>query len=432
MNKIKLMGLEISKIKEVNNQISPEYKPIGYWDNQENIQNFIHEIANKLNLKTPEDWNLLTRKQILQFGGSKLLQKYSMYEIKCLGCPNGENLFRLSISKPNGYWSDKNNVLNFLNEIKEKLNLEDFNSLTSKQILFNGGASLLKKYSLFELKSLNLSKENENQISKSNISSKPYGFWDNNENIMNFLENLQIQLRLDTPKDWNLLTRKQILQFGGSRLLQKYSMYEIRCLGCPKGKELFRHTPKTQGYWDNKENIEKFIDELKEKLNLKTVEDWKRLSHFQIKQYGGDGLINKFSLEEIIQFGNPDIDTVSNENYLSKRSSQRWLFLQVQKLFPHDEIVEDYFHSDISRETGYSVQFDIFLIKHKIAFEYHGKQHYEDIPKSFAPLELYQRRDEEKIKLCKKFGIHLIIIPYWWDNTINSLKNQVEKALNEK
>ena len=46
------------------------------------------------------------------------------------------------------------------------------------------------------------------------------------------------------------------------------------------------------------------------------------------------------------------------------------------------------------------------MIERNIAIEYHGKQHYEDIPQAFNSVETYQHRDIEKEKLCKEHGIH--------------------------
>jgi len=55
-----------------------------------------------------------------------------------------------------------------------------------------------------------------------------------------------------------------------------------------------------------------------------------------------------------------------------------------------------------------------------LAFEFHGAQHYKDCP-GFASLEMQQGRDNEKVELCSTNGIKLIVIPYWWDNTLESL-----------
>ena len=106
-----------------------------------------------------------------------------------------------------------------------------------------------------------------------------------------------------------------------------------------------------------------------------------------------------------------------------KRSEQLWLLLQTKKLFPGEEIVEDFHHAEISRKSGCNVEFDVFLPERRMALEYHGEQHYHDTPGAgFAPLEMYQRRDVEKQEICSKNNITLVVVPYWWDGTLEQLK----------
>ena len=422
LQKYSLYEIKCKGYPEGKSQFTPSRKPIGYWEDKNNILNFLSKLKEKYSLKTPNDWNLITQKEIRLLGGSRLLQKLSIFDIKCLGCPEGKLFFEKKPNpyKPIGFWYNKNNILNFLHELKIKYNFkspEDWNLLTAKQIQLHGGSRLLHIYSLYELKCLACS-DCDFQFDPAPKSS---GFWDNKENILKFLDFLKKKFNLQSPEDWNLLNAKQIQSNGGSRLLFKYSLFEIKCLGCPEGVFMYDKPVQSRslGFWDKKENITLFLDELKEKLNLQTTQDWKRLSKYQIQYHGGHQLTCKYPIHEIIQFHDPNIKFSNN----FKRSNQRWLFLQVQKLFPGEEIVEDYFHSEISRKTGFPVQFDIFLIHKKTAIEYHGKQHYEDIPSKFSPIELYKNRDNEKIKLCKEFGIQLIIIPYWWDNNFHSLQS---------
>ena len=426
---LKCLGFPDGKFKKSNQKK-------GFWDKEENILQFLNEFKEKLNLNSPEDWNLVTQKQIQLHGGSRLFSKYSLYEIKCLACPDGKLLFNESNPyKSSGYWTDQENVKKFLNELKISLRLfspNDWNEITQNDVSSHGGSVLLHHYSMYELKCLGCPEGIHffTQPSHSN------GFWDEKENVLQFINHLKSSLHLETEEDWNLITSKQIQSLGGSSLLNKYSMYEIKCMGFPEGKTIFnkRKSQKSSKYWNNEENRNQFIEKLKLKFNLKTPQDWKRLSIHQIKSNGGLWLfkndmefMKKISISfnddennNIISF--PLIDLLADSNGLSKRSSQRWLFLQIQKLFPHDEIVEDYFHSDLSRESGFNIQFDVFLTNKNIAFEYHGQQHYEDIPGGFASLEMHKNRDLEKEQLCKKFGIHLIVIPYWWDNKLDSLK----------
>ena len=482
-------------------------KPSGFWQDEGNIHKFLMEIKGKYNINTPEDWNLISQKQIQSNGGWSLLKKYSIYQLKCMACPEGKSIF---ISpKPSGYWKNKENILKFLKEIKEKYNIqtpEDWNLISQKQIQSNGGRVLLNTYSLYQLKCM-ACPEGE-LIFKSQLPTH----WENKENIYKFLEEIKEKYNIQTPEDWNLISQKQIKSHGGWRLLKKFSIFELKCMACPEGKSIFKNEKQSPGYWENKENIEKFLEEIKEKYNLQTPEDWNFISKKQIQFHGGSTLANKYSMYQLkcmacpegklifkeqsssskfrnsesnrnsffenlkqkyqlktledwkrlsktqiisqggnwLFSGNHDNNLKikiqiedSNENItklvsinellsesIHKRSAQRFLFLEIQKLFPGEEMVEDYFHSEISRETGCSVQFDIFMVQKKIAIEYHGRQHYEDIPSAFSNLELYKSRDLEKEKLCNKYGIKLIVIPYWWDNNLESLKETLRSKIN--
>ena len=440
LNKISLYELKCIGFPDGKSKFDKriKYKPSGFWNDEKNVKEFLYKIKEIENFQTPEDWNSLSYKHIQSNGGYGLLNKYSLFELKCIAYPEG----KLTFDKPLQYtthkfWENKVNVKNFLETIKEKYNLhtpEDWSSLTYKQIQSTGVQGLLNKYSLFELKCIACPEGKE--IFDKPVESKPSGYWNNYQNILRFLDEIKEIYSLNTQEDWNLITRNQIQSHGGGSLFKKYSIFDLKCLGCPEGKSLFVKPEKIKppGYWDNEKNRNDFFEKLKLKYNLNTPQDWKRLSVDQIRLQGGSWLFyenNKYLLDTIqINFDDNDENTSNTISYSLrelivsnyKRSSQRWLFLQVQKLFPNEEIVEDYFHSQISRDNGFPVQFDVFLIRRNIAIEYQGKQHYEDIPQGFATLEMHQIRDLEKKNLCKRYGIQLIIIPYWWDNKFESLK----------
>ena len=158
------------------------------------VQQFLALFQQKYNLKTPEDWNSITQKQIQSNGGGSLLKKHSIFEIKCMGCPEGEALFK-NPKQPKGYWDNQENIEDFLSKIKEKYNL-------------------------------------------------------------------------NTPDDWNSITQKHITSNGGWRLLSKHSMFEIKCMGCPEGKSSFNKPNQPPGYWINQQNINKFLSKIKEKIQF--------------------------------------------------------------------------------------------------------------------------------------------------------------------
>ena len=441
LNKYSLYNLKCIGFPEGKFYFKKQKNKIGHWKNIDNVKQLLETVKIKYNLSTFDDWNSLTRKQIQNLHASSLLNHYSIYDLKCMGYPEGKLKFTKKKSKtkelvkPKGYWNNSINTLQFLSDFKKTFNLntpQDWDLITVKQIELAGGSKLITIYSLFEIKCLGCP---EGKSFFEIKMRKHPGFWDNKENIQNYLQQLRENFKLETPKDWNSLSTKLILDNGGGKLFDSYSLYEIKCLGCPEGKLLFDKSKKSLEYWENERNIIKFIDELRLQFNIQSMEDWKRLSKAQIKAHGGTGLLHVISnnstnfLSEIKDQNTKEIISVIMSDKTILKSNQRWLFLQLQKLFPGEEMVEDYFHTEISRKTGFPVQFDIFLVQKKIAFEYNGKQHYEDIPSSFAPLELLKERDSEKEKLCNQFGIKLIVIPYWWDNNLVSLKKTVQEKI---
>ena len=475
----------------------------GYWNDNEKIKNFLIEIGEKYNLKSPNDWDKITQKEIRESGGNQLLKKYNMYEIKSLGCINYKESFKNKkrTLKPKGFWQKEENIDHFLNILRVQYELFDsenkWNNLTKKQVqAITGGNSILNQFSMHEIKCLG---SNQLQLLENKKELKPHGYWDNLENIKMFLKQFGEEFQLHTSEDWLKVSYNQIKSYGGGYLLNKYSIHEIRCFGCPEIKNI--HSPKKikpkgfwndennrnefiqklkvnlnlntadnwntltkeqilaeggsgllrfntvsdiknlaypdydfsylrertnkqkpKGYWDSLENIQKFLLEFASSYNIKSSNDWYRISRKQLSDFGGHSLLSKYSLFELLSVAIPsehwEKDKISRK---CKRSSQRYLFLQVQKVFPGEEIVEDYFHANLTRISGSPVQFDVFLPKKKIAFEYHGQQHYEDIPSGFAPLEMFVHRDKEKEQICKKYGIQLCVVPYWWNSTTNSL-----------
>ena len=413
MYDIKCIGFPEGKL------LFSESKSSEFWKDKNNLNNFLDTLKDKFKLKSLDDWKSLTNNQVKMVpGGNSILHIYSMYDLKCMGFPDGKNIFKKQMKYQ--YWNDMDNVQHFLAKLKQKYNLTspyEWNLLTVDKIRLNGGSSLLKKYSLYEIKNLGCPEGKFQNVNRKNMK----GIW-SDENINDFLQNLKDLYNLNSPEDWNSITKKHIMDSGGSGIFKRYSLFDLKCLACPDSDLVLNSKAKSSGFWKKEENIDDFLNMISTTLNLKTFEDWKRISRSQIIALGGRGLLSNFTMEDLINRQFPDNLEVVNSN---KRSSQRWLFLQVQQIFPGEEIVEDYYHSEISRETGYPVQFDVYLVKKRIAFEYHGKQHYEEVSSAFTSPEMYQFRDSEKVNLCKKFDITLIIIPYWWNNKIGSLVNKI-------
>jgi len=77
-----------------------------------------------------------------------------------------------------------------------------------------------------------------------------------------------------------------------------------------------------------------------------------------------------------------------------KKSRQRLLLLKLQDIFKNEEIIEEYSHPDLKRNSGFCAKFDVFIPKLNLAFEFHGEQHYKEMsPTGFASFEVRKNRE---------------------------------------
>ena len=421
------------KIKEISPEIQKKNKNPGFWDKKENLQNLIHEISEKLNLKTPEDWEQISSAKIREFGGGRAIAKYSLSTLKSMAFPDYHFIKRKKyISK--GHWNDFDNVLQFLNKLQLKYNLntlDDWNKLSAIQVRnLPGGSSLLAKYSLIDLKYFKF--PNDKNFFNKRAEYRTLGYWDDKDNIFKFIQLIKEKFQYFTSDDWIQLSVHQVKSIpGGSSFLSKYTLYQLKCFAFPDDSDLFYcRIQKPKGFWKKKENIIELMEYVKKINNIQCTSDWNRVSRKQIQDLGGGCLLSKYSLYDLLSLTFPDEKFDKNALVRKdKRAVQRWLFLQLKQLFTDNiEIIEDYFHGDLTRISGFPVQFDIFIPSKNIAIEYHGEHHFRDIPSGFGHFEMYASRDNEKIKLCSDYNIKLIAIPHTWDNNVDSLRKYLEDA----
>lgn len=71
--------------------------------------------------------------------------------------------------------------------------------------------------------------------------------------------------------------------------------------------------------------------------------------------------------------------------------------------------------------------FDAFIPEVRLAFEYHGEQHFRDTM-IYGLSAMYGSRDTEKRMACAEANITLVEVPYWWDDDQESLKTTIHLA----
>ncbi len=90
---------------------------------------------------------------------------------------------------------------------------------------------------------------------------------------------------------------------------------------------------------------------------------------------------------------------------------------------------------DVSIHSNVGVTGQIFIPSLSLALEYNGKQHY--VPflmySTHSSLllcrhhnvETVQQRDMYKRSVCSSHGITLIVVPFWWDEKVDSVAQQI-------
>ena len=185
-----------------------------------------------------------------------------------------------SVSKPHGYWNSKSNQLQYLHWLQSELeisNYEDWYSIRTKQIKDLGGHQFLRK--------------NDNSISKAlnfllpEYDWKPWlfhqtlkGFWDDMENRRTYLDWLGEVLGYKCLDDWYGISASDFRNnFGASLLFKIHDGSPARVVieNYPEKNWIVWNFSKVpQRYWEDIEKRREAIFWMKEKIGLKSLEDW--------------------------------------------------------------------------------------------------------------------------------------------------------------
>lgn len=79
--------------------IAKRQLPSHFWKSTENRKKFMNEIANKLNIKKPNEWGKVTLRRIYELGGSSLLAGY--FNNSLFSCLQATYQGMLSVNKIN-------------------------------------------------------------------------------------------------------------------------------------------------------------------------------------------------------------------------------------------------------------------------------------------------------------------------------------------
>lgn len=109
---------------------------------------------------------------------------------------------------------------------------------------------------------------------------------------------------------------------------------------------------------------------------MQTIEDWNRVTVFDIKKLGGATLLNQYSLSDILRKKFPEYswDTFKSKNEVAK--SHLTIFNYIKEFFPNaGDIFVDYHHPQLQFSNSQAnMQFDIFIPSLNFAFEFQGNE----------------------------------------------------------
>ena len=476
-------GNKIRKKEQIVKEENKKNIVYRYWNSQDNQKQFLEELFVKLKFKSLSDWKNVTNREIVANGGGGILGKYKSNFRNALKTLYPDYSWEFD-RKERNYWKDYDNLCDFAMKLYTKYDLtslEQLEKISYQTIRKENGTGILN---LFGRNFLNYLREifpNYPWATHKHVKS---GHWDDKTNQREFLISLVQKLNLNSIEELKNVKLPQLLKNGAGKLPTMYSFNIPLLLKSALPEYEWKSVRKPRGFWISIENQLAFMNDLKEKLKLNSIEDWKNVTSEEIVSNGGSGLLNHYNnnlqlllstifptinwsaqlKEKIIHYMRKydvnrkedwyRIGTYSfkhlfqglktlfpsytwNKHFFShrsKKSKQRIVFVCLNQIFNgRYPLIEDYIlhRSLLSQDIKNHLEIDVFLPSLNLAVEYQGEQHYEDIPSAFSQVELYSNRDQSKVKLCNSLNISLLVIPYWWDSSLFSLKSTLSLAVSQ-
>lgn len=318
--------------------------------------------------------------------------------------------------RPQNFWKDDNNIREYFLRLGKKLefeSMEDWYRIKKSDVTKNGGRGLV--HSIPEALSITFP---DHHFVPFKFSSVTRDYWRDLKNQRCYTEWLYDHLSLKCLDDWYSVTVKDIVSNYGGSLLNIYNgspSLMITKLYADHKWEIHRFFRKTHPY-DTIEDRKFIVKQIEEKFELKTTDDWYRVSEVDFCSLFSYSILKSFPLSRLLIEIYPnhkwDFDKLRKGAY---RSSQNRLGKMVKNLFPESTVLEDYNHPTIKRKNGRPLELDLFLPSEKLAIEYQGEFHFRKL-EAKTPSRVQVEKDQEKRMLCKENEIKLLEVPYWEAN----------------
>ena len=273
---------------------------------------FLENIYQKEKFTSMDDFYLLSKQKITNYGGKFLLSKYSndFDQIYLQSFPNFPWNFanrrqRITFT----YLSDQQQFIDDL-YYKLKLNSLDDWLLVQRSIFIDQGArSILTKYFKNDIKIL-LKKIYPNFPWEFYAFGNEIKYFTNNiENQRKFLDHLFIKFNLKSMKDWLKISKEKIMNENGGKFLLSLYSKDLKILFAtiyPQYENLFIIKKNSVKSSNDRLNL---INQIGKKLNLENLDDWLFVSNQSFSKFGGKYLLQSYyenDLQILLQTNFPD------------------------------------------------------------------------------------------------------------------------------
>jgi len=143
-------------------------------------------------------------------------------------------------------------------------------------------------------------------IGLAKLTRVPRGHFTEIENRRLFAKKLGEHLGYNCTNEWKNITVKQIKDFGGSGLLGHYyrdspaAFVRDTVEGCGSFSDTdFKATP--QGCWKKSENIKKWLEDLRLKMDWKEIDELHKLTYAIIQENGGGSIMHYYTIIEMLR-----------------------------------------------------------------------------------------------------------------------------------
>ena len=270
---------------------------------------FIEKLFDSLELNHLEEWLSVVPKRIVRKGGKRLLAMYnnSLPSLLQALYPHYPWLSLPSFTS----YSPKKSTSKFrkieyqrrlMGKLERKLgitNPDDWLSLPRKQFIKEGGKTILSHYHNHFHKLLSSIYPNH-PFKFSSFPSSSRTYFKENENQLEYLEDLFHKLSLTSLEDWKKISVRTLIDHKGKGLISTLYHNDMKLLLT----SLYPHYPwsfppsssKTDSnkYFSSIDHQREFMDQLYSKLNLSSFDDWIDVTRNKMIENGGKSLVNYY------------------------------------------------------------------------------------------------------------------------------------------